>query len=298
MSRYDSDQGYIYYVGWDHQGCRAYLYGSKLELFPDGWVSLENALVPAGAVLMTWDSKLNYQVSRMEPVLPVLQEKKEYIFRGVYSTPKPGTLLFRINYFNRQQEPIGEKIIRDNLEAFELPEGAFSYSVQMLQAGTDSFSFHHIEIFKREQKLYELQNVQAETDQLNLVLLEPCGNCSLLPAKKVLRKLPNLIVVPHLFTAEPEWQEQVMQIAGAETTKRNRARFWGYGPVSASVAKKAAKTWSFGEAEAVTDYERHEKKDEHSPEKQYVPMLIRRNENLQVMIENERQTEKIRKIPQ
>ncbi len=297
MNRLDNDQGYIYYVGWDHQGCGAYLYGSKLELFPDGWVSLENPLVPAGSVLMSWDSKLNFQASKREPMLPMLQEKKEYLFRGVYSTPKSGTLLFRINYFDRQQEPIGEMIIRENLEKFEVPEGAFSYSVQMLQAGTDRFSFHHIEFFRREQKLYELQNIQAEINELNLVFLEPCGNCSLIPAKKVLRKLPNLIVVPHLFAEEPKWQEKVMQIAGAKTAKQKKIRFWGYGPVSAPVAKNATKAWDFGKAEVIVDYEQREKNDEQDLEKQYIPMLIRKNENLQVMIENELQTQKIRKIP-
>ncbi len=238
----------VYYVPWRDQGSGLYLYGTKLSIDKHGEVVIDNPLMPAGTTIMQWDSHLNYQERRTEPLLPVLETGQEYVFRAIMKAEPDHGIMFRFDFYDRQQEQIGHLIIREYEEVFTLPEGTYSYTLQLIQTGAGHITFRHVEIYPKDCLLYTLIQKKKEEKSYHVLFLEPSGNSAIFPDSRYIDRIRNLLVVPHLVLNHENWQAEILkglELADkeAETTK---IRFLAYGPISNAAAVWASRKWRHG----------------------------------------------------
>ncbi len=278
----------VYYVPWRDQGSGLYLYGTKLSIDKHGEVVLENPLMPAGTRIMQWDSHLNYQERRTEPLLPVLETGREYVFRAIMKAEPEHGVMFRLDFYDRQQEAIGHLILRELQEVFTLPEGTYSYSLQLIQTGADRITFRHVEIYPKDCPLYTLIQKKKEEKSYHVLFLEPTGGSAHFPDGRYIDKIRNLVVVPHLVLNHENWQAEILQALEleekeAETTK---IRFLAYGPVSNAAAVWASRKWRHSvitvRPEFISVYE--------GRKQEMFPALVERCTKLRNWTGNERKT--------
>ena len=60
---------------WEDMGA-TYLYGTRVQFWEDGHISLSNPLLASGEVLKSWLSSSNYQGDRSQPSLLRINERK------------------------------------------------------------------------------------------------------------------------------------------------------------------------------------------------------------------------------
>ena len=137
-----------YLVYWDLPLLHTYLYGTTLRHTRDG-VEFTNRMMPSGQIIHSWNSELNYQDVRTQAQLPVLEENKTYHLVPFIDAVPEHTIVLQITFFDRQGQQIGFQVIhRDG--NFTYPQGAYRYRLDLVQAGAESFRFHHLEIRTKE----------------------------------------------------------------------------------------------------------------------------------------------------
>ena len=137
-----------YLVYWDLPLLHTYLYGTTLRHTRDG-VEFTNRMMPSGQIIHSWNSELNYQEVRTQAQLPVLEENKTYHLVPFIDAVPEHTIVLQITFFDRQGQQIGFQVIhRDG--NFTYPQGAYRYRLDLVQAGAESFRFHHLEIRTKE----------------------------------------------------------------------------------------------------------------------------------------------------
>ena len=65
-------------VVWNEDTFGTYLYGSKIWFHSREDIEFENELMPPGTVIKEWYSKVNYQMMRTEPSLPIIDGESSY----------------------------------------------------------------------------------------------------------------------------------------------------------------------------------------------------------------------------
>ena len=65
-------------VYWEEYASDAYLYGSSISFHAHDDVEFANELMPAGTVIKTWHSMVNFQERRVEPTLPIIDGEGSY----------------------------------------------------------------------------------------------------------------------------------------------------------------------------------------------------------------------------
>ena len=242
------ERGFIYFIPWTKQGASLYLYGSEVNINGTETLELKHSLMPAGTKIAEWESHTNYQASRKDPTLPVLKEGQEYVFRVCMEEDVPEGILFRLDFYDRQQEMIEHQILRKCSEIFTVPEGTYNYTLQMVQAGAQHIRFHHAEIFSRSLNVYKVLHRSKKSGEYHVMFLEPTGNCAPVPGGWNLSGVSNLLLVPHCFPKEIGWQRKLLELwrLRDEDLKTKRFVFMAYGPKGIEVAEKAKRAWKHG----------------------------------------------------
>ena len=133
-------------IYWNEYSANAYLYGSEIFYHKKDDVEYINALMPPGTVIKKWFSKVNYQETRIEPTLPMIDGEGSYhISLDAAAEPEDG-LLLKIIFYDRYDMEAGSQIVRDREADFRCPMKTFSYEVQLINAGAAQFHFHSIMI--------------------------------------------------------------------------------------------------------------------------------------------------------
>ena len=99
-----------------------------------------------GAVIKRWFSKVNYQLMRMEPSLPMIDGEGRYHINLDASAKPAGGLLLRLIFYDRYDAEAGSQIIRDGEGEFQCPLKTFSYELQLINGGITHLNFHSIAI--------------------------------------------------------------------------------------------------------------------------------------------------------
>ena len=148
--------GETWRIYWNEYTSGSYLYGSEITFHSKDDVEFQNELMPPGTVIKKWFSKTNYQMMRVEPSLPMIDGEGNYRISLNVTTKNPGDLILRIIYYDRYDKETESQIIRDGEGEFRCPLKAFSYEVQLVNAGATHFHFHTITISEEidgEQKI-------------------------------------------------------------------------------------------------------------------------------------------------
>ncbi|MCI8940529.1 MAG: accessory Sec system protein Asp3 [Dorea sp.] len=133
-------------IYWSEYVRDSYLYGSEIFFHAKDDIEFKNELMPSGTVVKRWFSKTNYQMTRIEPALPMIDGEGRYrISLDVTSEPLDG-LLLKLIFYDRYDAEAGSRIIRDGEADFRCPLKTFSYEVQLISAGATQFHFHSMTI--------------------------------------------------------------------------------------------------------------------------------------------------------
>ena len=100
--------------------------------------------MPPGTVIKRWYSKTNYQLTRIEPALPMIDGEGRYHIRLDASAEPSDGLLLRLVFYDRYDEEAESQIIRGGEGDFQCPLKTFSYEVQLINGGATRFHFHSI----------------------------------------------------------------------------------------------------------------------------------------------------------
>ena len=100
----------------------------------------------SGQKIHEWSSSWNYQGDRQVPSLPLLKRGRSYsLTRDMNSYPS-GSVFLKLIFFDRYNREVGNIVERSDKMAFTYPKEAYSYKVQLLSAGVESFEFHYLKI--------------------------------------------------------------------------------------------------------------------------------------------------------
>lgn len=133
-------------IYWNEYAKDAYVYGTELAFYAKDNVEFRNELMPPGTVIKRWFSKVNYQVMRIEPALPMIDgEGRYHISLDAAAEPRNG-LILKIIFYDRYDQEAGTQIVRDGEADFQCPLKTFSYEVQLINGGITRFRFHSITI--------------------------------------------------------------------------------------------------------------------------------------------------------
>jgi accessory secretory protein Asp3 len=138
----------VWRVYWNEYSFGTYLYGSKIQFHSKNDVEFENALMPPGVVIKEWYSKLNYQMMRTEPSLPMIDGESEYHIK-VNMDPFD-TFIVQMAFYDRYDNEAGTLIIREPEMDFKCPLKTYSYRIQLINAGGKSLHFHSFEITEKK----------------------------------------------------------------------------------------------------------------------------------------------------
>ena len=134
----------VYVIYWDNYGQDAYLYGSGVTFLGDGSVLFENERMPSGYSIKKWSSQTSFLRDKCEPSLPLLQEGVRYMVRPGMQVSPPGTVLLRVEFFNRQRERISFLFSEGEDPCCEVPEGTWYYCLELVQSGSKKLHFYGI----------------------------------------------------------------------------------------------------------------------------------------------------------
>lgn len=167
-------------INWGLLSDASYLYGVDLDFLKDGRVSFHQEFLPIGTVIHTWLSEVNYQDRRDIPRLPLLKRGQDYCLKLNLETVKGHQPYLRLTFFNRRKEVVTYKIIKEDSAEFSLPKDCYSYKIDLINAGSQSFVFDSILLYAKEmedhlsQSYFVLSGLEnkSESAPLKVFILE------------------------------------------------------------------------------------------------------------------------------
>ncbi|MCI2944490.1 accessory Sec system protein Asp3 [Staphylococcus haemolyticus] len=130
-------------IMWKKIHKSTFMYGTRLK-FNNKSVKIDNSLLPSGMVIHKWYMLSSYSTNRQVPSLPILKKGSKYRIKFEYNVTPEKSVYFKINLYKKNGEKIKSIIIEnDNIE-FEYPLNAYSYNIELMNAGFQSLQFRRI----------------------------------------------------------------------------------------------------------------------------------------------------------
>ncbi len=133
-------------IYWEDHTADTYLYGSRIQFLERDEVTFENHLMPPGTIIKEWFSKTNYSINKIEPTLPIIDGESTYRIRVNIDQGPVGKCMVRLVFYDKYENEAESLTLREDVTTFRCPLKTYSYRVQLVNGGTDSFCFHSIEI--------------------------------------------------------------------------------------------------------------------------------------------------------
>ncbi|KXT79301.1 Accessory secretory protein Asp3 [Streptococcus sp. DD11] len=129
-----------------------YLYGSTLIYHSPSHIFFENKLMASGQTIHEWSSGWHYQRDRLQPSLPLLKRGARYRLTRDMDLYPDFSVFLKVIFFDRYNEELGNQVERSESLTFTYPQDAYSYKVQLLSAGVESFEFYALKIDQVEEE--------------------------------------------------------------------------------------------------------------------------------------------------
>ncbi|BCP58275.1 accessory Sec system protein Asp3 [Streptococcus suis] len=223
---------------WENGAAGAYLYGSRLWREGKRMI-FENRLMPAGVTIKSWQSQTNYQANRLQPSLPLLKRGQLYFLNIQGQIFPENSLYLKISFYDRFQQELSFTFLKDTNNQFIYPEHAFSYQIELINAGCHKFIFDSLLLSTDDEKeLVFPQDVQFPMAErpLNVLFVEnPFQDYNQIN-QSVIEKLGNTLYIAdksayfHFYLSSDfvsRLQKRLLDMAGDYST----LRFIGYGPI-------------------------------------------------------------------
>ncbi|MGX0034710.1 accessory secretory protein Asp3 [Staphylococcus cohnii] len=137
---------------WKKIHKNTFMYGAKLK-FNNNFVSMDNSLMPSGMVIHEWNMLSNYTTNKQVPSLPLLKKGNNYKIKFDYDVIPERSVYFKIILYKKNGEKIKTMIIEDDDIEFEYPKDAYSYKIELINAG-----FQHLQFYRT---IIEDQHVES-----------------------------------------------------------------------------------------------------------------------------------------
>lgn len=211
----------IYLVQWEDDAAETYLYGTKLTFGENGTVLFCNEMMPSGMVIREWHSLVAYQEKRFEPQLPIMEAGENMVVRSRILSEPDNAVLLRVNFYDYHQELVSFTIIRGKVGSFTFPKGAYSYSLQLVEAGAQSIMFYRIELIPEgndpyaeteDDAPYKIYNPSPKSRALNVLLPIENGRVIRAVDPDNLWNISNLVFAPpELGAPEPFFDDAFLR---------------------------------------------------------------------------------------
>lgn len=226
------------YIYWEDDAKDAYLFGTSL-IIEDKHISFSNELIPSGNAIKTWNSVTNFQGHRIPPSLPLLRKGEQYVLDIVGTTVPENSLYLRVVFFNRFQEELSFVVLKDGDRMFTYPKDAYSYQIELVNAGMKRMSFDAL-ILSSEEEVFDREALEvlypSGGDTLHLLFSEDPFQDYTDKDKALLKSLGDVYVVSDktsyasLYCDESFIAELQKKISHSVSGYKQVA-FIGYGPI-------------------------------------------------------------------
>ncbi|MHC5268403.1 accessory Sec system protein Asp3 [Enterococcus sp. LJL98] len=142
-----------FFIKWGNGYRDSFNYGTEITIQENGDVHYQSPLMPSGKTIKVWKSITQFHVDREPPMLPLLIQSKKYHIRVEVEGLKDRAIQLRLDFFDAEQELIGEEYFLNLEGTFVFPEDAVSYTVQLINKNVQSFTFKYIYLL--EDRSYE-----------------------------------------------------------------------------------------------------------------------------------------------
>lgn len=133
-------------IRWNYYCKNTFFNGSRIDFLSKDDIAFENELMPSGVVIKEWLSQTNFQRDKMEPTLPLIDGEGTYQLLYDIDQINQGSCLFKLIFYDRFEEEVGQTIIWDSGTIFKCPMPTYSYRLQLINGGMTRFHFHSIVI--------------------------------------------------------------------------------------------------------------------------------------------------------
>ncbi|MFG1662705.1 accessory Sec system protein Asp3 [Staphylococcus epidermidis] len=130
-------------ITWKKVHKSAFMYGSKLQ-FNNNFVSMDNSLMPSGMVIHEWNMLSSYTTNKQVPSLPLLKKGAIIKLSLIMMSSPEKSVYFKIVLYKKNGEKIKTMIIEDDDSEFEYPKDAYSYKIELMNAGFQHLQFYRI----------------------------------------------------------------------------------------------------------------------------------------------------------
>ena len=130
-------------ITWKKVHKSTFMYGSKLK-FNNNFVNMDNSLMPSGMVIHEWNMLSSYTTNKQVPSLPLLKKGSNYKIKFDYDVIPEKSVYFKIVLYKKNGEKIKTMIIEDDDSEFEYPKDAYSYKIELMNAGFQHLQFYRI----------------------------------------------------------------------------------------------------------------------------------------------------------
>lgn len=132
-------------IYWE-QISNTYMAGTTLKKEENEKVFFKNLLMTSGKKIIDWSSRLNYQVFKEVPSLPILQNGKKYRIRLFLRVKPEGTAIFCLHFFDLQMSEINSIVFSTFEKTFTYPDKAVSYTFEILNGGCTEIEFDKLQL--------------------------------------------------------------------------------------------------------------------------------------------------------
>ena len=123
-----------------------FLYGSTIEFKAPDCILFENRLMVSGQIIHEWRSEFHYQSQRLTPSLPLLKRGQTYQLNVLMKLYPKASVYLKIIFLDRYEKEISSHISKDQDLEFTYPKDAYSYRIQLLNAGAETIEFRYLTI--------------------------------------------------------------------------------------------------------------------------------------------------------
>ncbi|MBF0714049.1 accessory Sec system protein Asp3 [Gemella sp. GH3] len=189
-------------IYWDNFSINSYLFGSIIKFKSKDFVHFKNLRMPSGKDMNEWLSKTNHQSHRYPPQLPMLKKGHLYKIYVNAETVPENSIYLRIIFYDRYEKIISETVIRSNEDIFVYPNDAYSYKIQVMNAGCSELKFHYIELTEQIESfdknsfiVSDILNKDINSADLNVIFMEPNQNKFVEVNKELFKNYSNIVMV-------------------------------------------------------------------------------------------------------
>ena len=227
-------------IYWENYGSGSFTYGTTLKFNKkDKTVYYSNRMAHTGTIIKSWESKTNFQGNRKVPQLPILESGVKYKVKLEADVEPARSMYVKIIFFNIYGEEIDYIFIKNNFGEIIYPDKAYSYKVELFNAGVHSAVFKYLQIASMDEEIDEvivtkIKNKNEENKELNVLFVDYSLNSINYISEEILNKFDNLILVNGVYSKICYNNTNVKEklLATINAASNEKVNFIGYTTIS------------------------------------------------------------------